>query len=255
MSIDAKLAAVDLADKHLEDGQRTPQAEGGDTCPVTGLTASGKTCPFASVGSPENLQEVDDEALRKDINARMVYLKDFVNFTRHDEDAIRSVGPLINELIPDVVDALYSKLFEFDITKQVFMQRNDGFDGPIPTKLDDLTLDSAQLVYRKVFMKNWCRRLLSSDFSSPKTFTWMDKVGIMHTGVKSFKHRTHVSPLHVPYRDCALTLGWVGTVLQTATLQLPEDKLSMQGKIDAVGAINKILWIQNDLFARHYIDE
>ena len=30
------------------------------------------------------------------------------------------------------------------------MQRNDGFDGPIPTKLDDLTLDSAQLVYRKV---------------------------------------------------------------------------------------------------------
>ena len=56
-------------------------------------------------------------------------------------------------------------------------------------------------------------------------------------------------------RDCALTLGWVGTVLQTATLQLPEDKLSMKEKIDAVGAINKILWIQNDLFARHYIDE
>ncbi|KAL1707346.1 Protoglobin-domain-containing protein [Schizophyllum commune] len=254
MSIDAKLAAVELNDKHLEDGQRTPQAEGA-TCPVTGLTSSGKTCPFASVGSPENLQEVDEEALRKDINARMVYLKDFVNFTRHDEDAIRHVGPLINDLIPEVVDALYSKLFEFDITKQVFMQRNDGFDGPIPTKLDDLTLDSAQLVYRKVFMKNWCRRLLSSDFSSPKTFTWMDKVGVMHTGVKSFKHRTHVSPLHVPYRDCALTLGWVGTVLQTATLQLPEDKLSMKEKIDAVGAINKILWIQNDLFARHYIDE
>ena len=35
----------------------------------------------------------------------------------------------------------------------------------------------------QVFMKNWCRRLLSSDFSSPKTFTWMDKVGVMHTGV------------------------------------------------------------------------
>ncbi|TRM66363.1 Protoglobin-domain-containing protein [Schizophyllum amplum] len=255
MSIDAKLASIDLsADKPLEDGQRTPQAE-GVTCPVTGLTATGKTCPFASAGSPENLQEVDEEALRTDINARMVYLKDFVNFTRRDEDAIRKVGPLVNELIPEVVDALYSKLFEFDVTKQVFMQRNDGFDGPMPTKLDDLALDSPQLVYRKVFMKNWCRRLLSSDFSSPKTFTWMDKVGVMHTGVKSFKHRTHVSPLHVPYRDCALTLGWVGTVLQTATLQLPEDKLPMQGKIEAVAAINKILWIQNDLFARHYIDE
>lgn len=83
----------------------------------------------------------------------------------------------------------------------------------------------------------------------------MDKVGLMHTGVKAFKHKAQTKPLVVPYRDCALTLCWVETVLQTAILQAPEEKLNMQDKIAAVASTNKLIWIQNDLFARHYIDE
>ncbi|KIY52768.1 hypothetical protein FISHEDRAFT_34784 [Fistulina hepatica ATCC 64428] len=201
------------------------------------------------------MQEVDSDIIRTSVEDRMVYLKDFLNFGRADQEAIHKVAPMVNDMIPDVVDKLYSKLFEFDITKQIFLERGQGFDGPLPTKLEDLKLDSPQLIYRKVFMKNWARRVLTSDYSSGKTWAYMDKVGIMHTGVKSFKHRAHVKPLVVPYRDCGLTLGWVLTVLQTAVLQVPEDKLSMPEKIAAVTAINKVIWIQNDLFARHYIAE
>lgn len=70
-------------------------------------------------------------------------------------------------------------------------------------------------------------------------------------------------------RDCALTFCWLENVLNTTILQLPEGELCMQDKIGAVTAINKvrksrstlqliqskIFWIQNDLFARHYINE
>ena len=73
-------------------------------------------------------------------------------------------------------------------------------------------------------------------------------------------------------RDIALTLGWIQSVLHQAILQLPESVCSATDKIEAVMAINKVyilptvsmlrvpdmsqvLWIQNDLFSRHYIGD
>ncbi|KAI0030371.1 Protoglobin-domain-containing protein [Vararia minispora EC-137] len=199
------------------------------------------------------MQEIDPVLIRVSLEDRVRYLKDFIGFNRRDVEIIKQVAPVVSEIINDTVERLYANLFEFDITKKIFMERNDGFDGEIPERLEDLKLDSPQLIYRKVFMRTWCRRVLTADYSSGKVWTYMDKVGIMHTGAKAFKHRAHVSPLHVPYRDCALTLGWVQNVLHTAILSVPEDQLSMQNKITAVTAFNKVLWIQNDLFARHYI--
>ncbi|PCH41472.1 hypothetical protein WOLCODRAFT_24769 [Wolfiporia cocos MD-104 SS10] len=209
-----------------------------------------KTCPVFT-------QEVDPVLLKNSLDDRVAYLTDFLNFTTHDQEVITKIAPLINGIIPGLVDDLYAKLFEFDITKKVFMNRNHGFDGPLPEKLEDLTLESAQIKFRKVFMKAWARRVLTADYSSGKTWAYMDKVGIMHTGASPFKHQRTmgVAPLNVPYRDIALALGVVQTILQTAVLQLPEETANMQVKIDAVAAINKVLWIQNDLFARHYIDE
>ncbi|KAI0700768.1 Protoglobin-domain-containing protein [Cytidiella melzeri] len=137
------------------------------------------------------------------------------------------------------------------------MARNQGFEGPLPTKLEDLKLDSPQITFRKVFMKVWARRVLTADYSNGKTWAYMDKVGIMHTGVSSFKHlkTMGIKPLNVPYRDCALSLGWVQTLLGRAILSLPEDKADMPLKMDAIAAVNKVIWIQNDLFSRHYIDD
>ncbi|KAJ3551956.1 hypothetical protein NM688_g4414 [Phlebia brevispora] len=202
-------------------------------------------------------QEVDPQLIKTSLDDRIAYLTDFLNFTSHDSDTIRKVAPLVNDIIPGLVDDLYAKLFEFDITKKVFMTRNQGFDGPLPSKLEDLTLDSAQITFRKVFMKSWARRVLTSDYSNGKTWAYMDKVGIMHTGHSPFKHQKTmgIKPLNVPYRDCALTLGWVQTILNTAILQLPDNVASLTLKTDAVTAVNKVIWIQNDLFSRHYIDE
>ncbi|KIP10682.1 hypothetical protein PHLGIDRAFT_84649 [Phlebiopsis gigantea 11061_1 CR5-6] len=209
------------------------------------------TCPVIFT------QEVDPLLIKTSLEDRVAYLTDFLNFTSYDSDIIKKIGPAVNDIIPGLVDDLYAKLFEFDITKKVFMERNQGFDGPLPSKLEDLTLDSAQIQFRKVFMKVWARRVLTADYSKGKTWAYMDKVGIMHTGVSPFKHQKTmgIAPLNVPYRDVALALGWVQTLLTTAILQLPEDMASMTVKIDTVAAVNKVIWIQNDLFSRHYIDE
>ncbi|KAI0089130.1 Protoglobin-domain-containing protein [Irpex rosettiformis] len=202
-------------------------------------------------------QEVDPLLIKTSLEDRVAYLTDFLGFTSYDADVIKKVAPHVNEIIPGLVDDLYAKLFEFDITKKVFMTRNQGFDGPLPSKLEDLTLDSAQITFRKVFMKVWARRVLTADYSSGKTWAYMDKVGIMHTGVSPFKHQKTmgIAPLNVPYRDCALTLGWIHTLIGRAILSLPEQKADMALKMDATAAINKVIWIQNDLFSRHYINE
>jgi hypothetical protein len=172
------------------------------------------TCPVVFT------QEVDELALRDSIEERMAYLTDFLGFTSADADIITEVAPLVNNIIPGMVDGMYEKLFEFDITKRVFMTRNQvrrartsyllicflltclpqGFDGPLPKNLEDLTLDSPQIVFRKVFMKSWARRILTADYNSNATWTYMDKVGIMHTGVSPFKHQRTmgIKPLNVP---------------------------------------------------------
>lgn len=41
-------------------------------------------------------------------------------------------------------------------------------------------------------------------------------------------------------RDCALTLGWVQTILNTAILQLPESFAPLSLKTDAIAAISKV---------------
>lgn len=53
--------------------------------------------------------------------------------------------------MPVVVDAVYAKLFTFDITKKHFLKKNEGFTGPVvrnnevAESLEDLTLDNAQI--------------------------------------------------------------------------------------------------------------
>ena len=52
----------------------------------------------------------------------------------------------------------------------------------------------------QVFMKAWARRVLTADYSKGKTWAYMDKVGIMHTGASPFKHQRTmgIAPLNVP---------------------------------------------------------
>ncbi|KAH9927176.1 Protoglobin-domain-containing protein [Epithele typhae] len=238
---------------------RSPTETENSQTPLQSVSSHTDYLDAPKAQCPVFTQEVDPLLIKTSLEDRVAYLTDFLDFTSRDAEVISKIAPKVNEVIPGLVDGMYAKLFEFDITKKVFMNRNQGFDGPLPTTLEDLTLDSAQIVFRKVFMKAWARRVLTADYTSGKTWAYMDKVGVMHTGASPFKHQRTmgIAPLNVPckYRDIAMTLGWIQSILHKAILQLPESTCPASEKIEAVTAINKVLWIQNDLFSRHYIGE
>jgi len=81
----------------------------------------------------------------------------------------------------------------------------------------------------------------------------MDRVGVMHTGQPAFKHRLNKQPLHVDLHALTLTLGWVTDVVITIVMEFPKNVLSTAKKAAVLKAFNKLLWIQQDLFQRHYV--
>lgn len=68
--------------------------------------------------------------IKTSLEDRVAYLTDFLNFTSYDSEVIKKIGPAVNDIIPGLVDDLYAKLFEFDITKKVFMERNQVSSYP-----------------------------------------------------------------------------------------------------------------------------
>lgn len=154
-SLEDSIKNIDVNETPNE-GQETPRGESAEplTCPVSGHAATdGAACPVAHANgalSVPTMQEIDPEAIRLHLEDRMRYLKDFLGFGVRDQDIMKRIAPIVSGTINETVERLYANLFEFDITKKVFMERNDGFDGELPERLEDLKLDSPQLVYRKV---------------------------------------------------------------------------------------------------------
>lgn len=74
----------------------------------------------------------------------------------------------------------------------------------------------------------------------------------MHTGQPGFKRRENKPELRVEYIHMAALLGYVLNVVIGAVMTLDIDT---ETKSKVILAFNKVLWIQNDLFSRHYIGE
>lgn len=119
------------------------QVAGDDTSSFHTTTSSHESSTNPTSHNPESpscpvvfMQEVDPVLLKTSLEDRIAYLTDFLNFTAHDAAVIKQIAPVVNDIIPGMVDDLYSKFFEFDITKQVFMTRNQVGD----TRVDALYL-------------------------------------------------------------------------------------------------------------------
>ncbi|KAG9120952.1 hypothetical protein FRC07_003302 [Ceratobasidium sp. 392] len=196
------------------------------------------------------MQHIDATALNTNLQARVQYLTKFIEFGPDDAEALHTAAPIVKGLIDGAVDAVYTKLFSFDITRASFTTRGSGFQGKVTERLEDLSHDSEQIKFRKNFLKVWVAKVFTADYNDPQTFDYLDKVGIMHTGQAGFKHREKKSRLHVDYIHCAILLGYVQSMLTSAVMaqDLPEET-----KTAVLVAINKVMWIQNDLFARHYM--
>ena len=98
-------------------------------------------------------------------------------------------------------------------------------------------------------------RLVSTSDLTPTSAFWvyLNNVGIMHTGKPGFKHREKRPDLRVEYIHMGALLGYVVDVVVGAVMGMSEIDVVMKSRV--IRALNKVIWIQNDLFARHYIGE
>jgi hypothetical protein len=96
-------------------------------------------------------------------------------------------------------------------------------------------------------------KLVSTSDLSPQSPFWvyLNNVGIMHTGKPGFKHRQKRPDLRVEYIHMGALLGYVVDIVVGAMMEMNEIDNVMKSRV--IRALNKVVWIQNDLFARHYI--
>lgn len=201
----------------------------------------------------KKITHISPASLVNDFPTRVSYLRQFINFTSDDEAALHAAAPIVGPLVPAIVDAVYTKLLSFDITAVAFTPRQTGYTGKVPSGINDLSHDHPQIKFRKDFLAKYLVKLVTMDYSKPESWQYLDKVGLMHTGAAGFAHRAKKSPLRVELIHCSILLGFVEDILVDTVITHPD--LDIPTKNAVARAANKLIWIQNDLFARHYVTE
>ncbi len=188
------------------------------------------------------VREIDEARLESDLQYRFEYLVDFIGFTGEDAAVIQASAALLGPLVPSLVDAVYVKLFSNDATKRHFLVRNSGYEGDLAKDLAELTLDDAQVQYRKQHLGRYLESLVTRDFD-PKFVTYLDTVGAIHTP------KAGSAQLEVPLVQMNALMGFVADALIATIHGMQLDAIT---EAKTIRAFNKLLWIQNDLITRHY---
>jgi len=207
------------------------------------------------------MEHIDGALITTSLPARMKYLQSFLQWDpAQDGPLIEACKPVLAPIVTDVVDAVYDHLLKYDITAATFApaQSTDTGSSNSPTAdatVSDLHRDHANIRFRKDFLKGYLVRLVSNHDWSPESPFWayIDMVGKAHTGAldSGLKHRKNKPRLFVEYRDVNLLLGWVENAVTDIVMAV--EALDLQTKRAVLKALNKYWWIQNDLFARHYV--
>ena len=206
------------------------------------------------------MEHIDAKKLATDLPTRVAYLRKFIAFTKDDAAVLQLAAPVVAPLVPLIVDAVYAKLNSFDITWKAFvpLQSGQAADAGLPTKLEDVGLDSPQIKFRKDFLSNYLTKLVTMDYDDEKTWEYLDKVGIMHTGQNGLAHRyVHLrSPdeclselgamidrkklpaLRVEYVHIGALLGYVEDVIISAVLG--HEDIDLPTKTAVLQAVNKV---------------
>lgn len=211
------------------------------------------SCTTTMVAADRKIQRIDPASL-SDLTSRITYLKSFLNFTDTDGAAIQASKDVVAPAVPAILDTIYTHLLSFDITAKAFVPRQpeQSATDTVANTVEDLYLEHPTIKHRKDFLKTYLVKLVSnSNWADDSPFwSYLDKVGIMHTGEPGFKHREKRPELRVEYMHMAALLGFVQDIVIKAVMGTDLDSNT---KTAVLTAFNKLLWIQNDLFARHYV--
>ncbi|PYI03190.1 hypothetical protein BO78DRAFT_375488, partial [Aspergillus sclerotiicarbonarius CBS 121057] len=183
-------------------------------------------------------RHVDRKALYTDLEARVRYLQQFIGFNADDVAALDRGSKHIKALAPTLVDRVYAKLLEADITARVFQTRStasEEYDGDYPE------FKSPYIQCRRMFLR-WYMTKLCSDPTKLEFYAYLNKVGRMHHG------KDRMLSFDVEYIHIGACLGYIQDILIEAVMGY--DKISFPLRLALIRALGKVIWIQNDLFAR-----
>ncbi|KAH9818575.1 Protoglobin [Teratosphaeria destructans] len=192
---------------------------------------------------PRGMEHFSREELYTSLPTRIQYLKTYLDFGEDDVLALVQGQPYFKMLMPGIVDMVYRKLLQCDLTARVFRNRDSRSEVDPEVWPEQ---NSTAIQNRKIFLR-WYFTKLTSEPTSMEYWEYLDKVGYMHTG------RGRRNPLHVDYVFLGACLGNIQDSITEAILSQP--KLDCQKKIAIVRAVGKVIWIQNDLLARWHCSD
>ena len=189
------------------------------------------------------MKQIDEARLETDLAYRFNYLLEFVGFGAEDIEAVHGSAGALAPLVPVLVDAVYEKLHTYDATWRHFVPRQHGYQGDLPTSVEELTLDHDQIKFRKQHLARYLESLVTRPYDE-KMLSYLDMVGKMHTPAAGSKE------LDVPLVQMNALMGFVSDALIATITGLGLDR---ETEVKTLRAFNKLLWLQNDLINRHYV--
>ncbi|KAF9349485.1 hypothetical protein BGX34_001769 [Mortierella sp. NVP85] len=194
------------------------------------------------------MEHIDRAQLYKDPVYRFQYVAKFMDFGEDDIAAIKAAAPLIKPLVPTVVNAVYTKLNQFDITWDTMAKRHEGFtpSGAVVEDVSKLTQDAEQIKFRKDMLSRYFARLLENPYDE-RMIKYLEYVARIHTDTPTKKSKINVDLIHIN-----ALLGYVEAVLIGGVKSLNLDR---DTEYKAIAAFGKLLWIQNDFFIKFYCND
>ncbi|KAI9218092.1 Protoglobin-domain-containing protein [Blastocladiella britannica] len=189
------------------------------------------------------IQHIDRDRLYTDIVYRFQYVASFIGFGAADQKAIHDSVSHVAPLVPVVVDAVYDKLFSYDITKASFAHRMEGFSGKSVEDTDALTLKADQIKFRKEHLAKYLVKIVTGEYNEAM-IKYLDWVALIHTDNNSKTSSINVELIHIN-----ALMGFVEHVLLGAISDLPLDAATKKATLIAY---SKLLWVQNDFFIHYY---
>lgn len=95
--------------------------------------------------------------------------------SKGDVEALSSGAKYIKTLIPAIVNIVYKKLLETDITARAFHTRTTADETPIEEFIGE---NSPQILHRKMFLRMYLLKLCS-DPTQMEFWRYLDKVGYL----------------------------------------------------------------------------
>lgn len=188
------------------------------------------------------MKKIDEARLQEDTSYRYQYLADFIGFDEQDAAAIHAAAGLLAGKFSEMVEKTYEKLLSIDATARHFIDRQHGYDGPLPESLDALTANHEQIQFRKEHLSRYFMHLVGRPYND-KMADYLNMVGKMHTP------QAGNEAIDVPLVQMNALMGLISDILMEFILRLDLEPEQQQRTLRA---FNKILWIQNDLITRHY---